>query len=103
MGSALEAEGSKYRGVGKTGAKIHMLGPDEQEVLFPSEDGWWESKNVQDYCFKGGTEINEQHPLMFLAASGQMENYDHGIPSGSGCPVGKLVEVWLMCCQARWN
>lgn len=40
MGSALEAEGSKYPGVGKTGAKIHMLGPVEQEVLFPRADGW---------------------------------------------------------------
>lgn len=44
MGSALETEGSKYPGIGKIGAKIHMLGPVEQEVLFQSADGWWKTR-----------------------------------------------------------
>lgn len=52
MGSALETEGSKYPGVGKTGAKIHMLGPVGQEVLFPSADGWWETRMSKTIVLK---------------------------------------------------
>lgn len=67
MGSALETEGSKYPGVGKTG----MLGKGSPFFLCRWVVG---DQNVQDYCFKGGTKINEQHPdvasLMFLAALG---------------------------------